>query len=157
MKINSLVSLIIILFVMSCKKDNEDPTKMSATIDNKAWTAVVRVTELQTTSNLFVISGTSVTGEIFIVTIYGSETGTYALSADPPKAACLGTYKASATAAANDIYVSSSGKVTLSKVDKTAKIISGTFEFTLRKDLTGDTKSVTKGVFSNLSYIEKTQ
>jgi len=45
----------------------------------------------------------------------------------------------------------------LTKVDKTAKKISGTFEFTLRKDLNSATKSITNGVFSDLAYIEQAQ
>jgi hypothetical protein len=71
MKINSLVFLAIILLVASCKKDSSDSTKMSATIDSKGWDSAGRITELQTTTNAFVITGTSITGEILAVTIKG--------------------------------------------------------------------------------------
>jgi hypothetical protein len=152
------VFLALMLLAMSCKKDAGSviPTKMSATIDGKSWDSLLRTTIWQTNSNTFVITGTSLTGEILVVTTYGSTAGTYELSVLPVKAQCAGSYKASATTSSGDIYVSSAGTVVLSKVDKTAKKISGTFSFTLVKNLS-DTKTVTNGVFTDLSYTETGQ
>jgi hypothetical protein len=156
MKIQNIVFWAFIMLVVSCKKDSNStvPTKMSATIGGKQWESLTRTTILQTDANIFVITGISLTGEVLAVTVYGSTPGTYDLTiAIPIKAQCAGSYMPSATS--SDVYVSSTGTVVLSKVDKTAKKISGTFSFTLNKTV-ADTKTVTNGVFNDLLYEEQT-
>jgi hypothetical protein len=157
MKIQNIVFWAFILLVVSCKKDSNNntvPTKMSATISGKQWESLTRTTILQTNSNVFVITGVSLSGEVLAVTIYGSTPGTYDLTiAIPIKAQCAGSYMPSV--ASSDVYLSSTGTVVLSKVDKTARKISGTFSFTLNKTIS-DTKSVTNGVFNDLLYEEQT-
>lgn len=136
----------------SCSKDgSSSSTKMSALIDGKTWDSSIRVSLLQ--NGIFTITGTSLTGEIIAITINGSTTGTYTLSVLPVSTQCAATYKASATASSSDIYASVSGKVVLTKVDLTSKLISGTFEFTmtLPSSLTS-VKSITQGQFNDLSY-----
>jgi hypothetical protein len=149
----------IVIMGVSCKKDSQGNnilgTKMSATIDGKAWDSAIRTTVLQTNSNTFIITATSLTGEILEVTTYGSTQGTYELSVGSVNAKCLGTYKASISSGTSDIYISTSGTVVLNKVDKTAKKISGTFVFSLYCLNSLTPKTVTNGVFNDLSYTEQ--
>lgn len=128
---------------------------MSATIDGKAWDSVIRTAVLQANTNIFIITGTSLTGEILEVTTYGITQGTYELSVGSLNAKCLGTYKASISAGTSDIYASSSGTVVLTKVDKIAKKISGTFVFTLYCPNSVTPMTVSNGVFNDLSYTEQ--
>jgi hypothetical protein len=139
--------------IASCSKDKDDSVvKLGAKIDGKNWEASVRVTSL--TNGVFVITGTSATSQVLAVTINGDATGTYELGIGNAK--CAATYKESALATDANIYVSASGKVTLTKVDKTNKTISGTFEFIIARSLT-DTKTVTAGQFNDLSYTDYSQ
>lgn len=132
--------IIALMAISSCKKDSAGNViipKMTATIDGKGWTSVTRLTGL--TSNIFTITGTSITGESLIVVISGSTVGTYNF----PLSGC--TYNVSSNS-----YVSISGTASLTKVDKVAKIISGTFQFTATK--IDASKTISSGVFTDLSY-----
>jgi hypothetical protein len=55
---------------------------------------------------------------------------------------------------ATDNYLATTGTVTITSIDETNKKISGTFEFTGKKNLT-ESVSITNGTFSNLGYQEK--
>jgi len=135
----------------SCKKDNSStPTKMSATVSGKAWDTSIRVATLQ--NSIFVVTGTSLSGEVITITIKGETIGTYNLTAIPPITQCAASYTATLTPGSSDIYASIDGKVVLTKVDKTAKLISGTFEFTLTNNVFA-TKSITNGQFNDLTYL----
>jgi hypothetical protein len=134
---------------MSCDKINDIlDIGMDANIDGTEWVSITRVTLLN--SDKFTITGTSSAGDILVITIDGSTTGTYTLNPLLSKTQCGCTYKQSLSSASGDWYLSVEGKVTLSEVDKTNKKISGIFEFSL---LNGTTyKPVTNGAFRNLSY-----
>jgi hypothetical protein len=157
MKTGLLIICTIVVLGVSCKKDSSGDVnnKMSATIDNKAWNSAIRTTVLQSNSNSFFITATSLTGEILEITINGTAVGTYELSVLPVRTQCLGTYKASISTGTNDIYASTTGTVVLTKVDKVAKVISGTFTFKLYCISSTVPKTVSSGVFNDLSYIEQ--
>ena len=142
----------ITISVASCNKDSSSASvKMGASIDGKSWNSSVRVAVLQ--GNIFTITGTSLTGEIIAITINGETTGAYSLSLLPPVAGCAASYKASYTTSTADIWGSITGKVVLTKVDKTNKLISGTFEFSLALPVISlVTKSITQGQFNDLQY-----
>lgn len=145
-----LVMLAITLVIGSCSKDSVSTNnKLSAKIDGKSWNASFRVTNL--TGNVFVITGTSITGEILAITINGDSPDLYQLGLGNLE--CAATYKGSALASTDDIYQSVSGKVNLTKVDKTNKKISGTFDFSLAK-LSLTSISVSNGTFNDLEYTE---
>ena len=152
MKKSIFTILIAILAFASCSKDSPLlSAKMTATIDGKSWSSLISpVTVL--TSNRFIITGTSLSGEILIVEINGDAVGTY--NTNTTTIQCMATYKGSLTTTTTDAYVSALGKVNLTQVDKTNKKISGTFEFTLIRNLT-ETKTVSAGSFTNLSYTEQ--
>lgn len=136
------------VLIASCSKDSETATKLGAKIGGKSWSAPVRVTTL--TNGVFVITGTSATGETLIITINGDTPSVYEFNLNS-LLGCNATYKKSALS--SDIYTSVTGRVELTKVDKTNKKISGKFEFTLLHSLT-DNLSVTGGVFNDLEYNE---
>jgi hypothetical protein len=153
LRVKIICLALIAISVASCKKDNNStstPVKMGATISGKAWDSNIRVTYLQ--NNYFLITGTSLSLDALALTIKGSTTGTYTLSVLPASAQCAATYTIPVTGGNPDIYASVDGKVVLTKVDKTAKLISGTFEFTLTNG--SATKSVTNGQFNDLQYVE---
>lgn len=137
--------------LISCEKEKDEngvTTKMTATIDNKSWEAELRVTKLQ--NDWFIITGTSVLGEVLTITVRGKSVGTYNFDASELTVSCLATYVPSALSP-NTIYTSTSGKVQLSDVDTENNTISGTFEFTVVHNLT-DIKTIKNGVFNNLKY-----
>jgi len=145
-----IIYIIVFISLVSCKKimDILD-IGMSATIDGNEWVSATRVTVLD--NNMFTITGTSISGDILAITIKGSTTGTYTLNPLLLKTQCGCTYKGSLSSASDDWYLSTLGSVELTKVDQSAKTISGTFNFTLLK---GDVTimTVTNGEFKNLSY-----
>lgn len=139
--------------VASCNKDSSTSAqvKMGAKIDGKTWDSSVRVATLQ--NNVFVITGTSASLEVLALTINGSSTGTYTLSVLPVSTQCAASYTASALGGASEVYASVTGNVVLTKVDKTAKLISGTFEFTVANSQLAS-KSITSGQFNDLQYTD---
>ena len=159
----------VLMIVNSCTKESQDalvdtifPDKMSATINDTAWTSVTRATTKQL--NRFIINGVSTSGKTLNITINGSAKGTYNLNinvlTDTLSANMSAFYKRSATTSINDIYYASRGSVTLSDVNTTDKVISGTFNMTMFKADTDnafiktDSVIVESGVFDGIKYIE---
>jgi len=152
-KIFLTVAVICVVFLASsCKKDSNgnSANSMSASIGGTQWSALIPAGVLS--NGVLVITGTSLTGQSIIVTVYGQTAGTYNLSVIPPKAECLGTYKATLTATSEDTYVSTTGSVILTKVDLTNKLVSGTFEFTAANS-TLVVKQITAGTFTDVTFI----
>ncbi|HEY4786897.1 MAG TPA: DUF6252 family protein [Bacteroidales bacterium] len=151
----SPLKLICLLFLVtsiaSCKKDNTSaPVKMSAVVDSKTWSPDLRVVVLQ--NDVFTITASSPLSSLtLVITINGSATGTYSFPAI--SSICGATYTNVAVPSSSDIYASVTGSVVLTKVDKTAKLISGTFEFTMA-NTSLSTKSITNGQFNDLQYME---
>ncbi len=123
-----VVLLVAVTLVMaSCKKDSDTINKLSAKISGKSWVANIRVTNL--TGSVFTITGTSLTGEMVVMTIFGDTPDTYEFSINEQKCALV-YKKAGINSSASDIYTGISGKVILTKVDMANRKISGTFDFT---------------------------
>lgn len=141
--------LIMAAVVASCSKDSDTiSTKLSAKIDGKSWNATGRYTNL--TGNVFVITGTSITGEVLVITIKGDSPDLYELNLSNLE--CSATYKKSAlSTSTDDIFQSITGRVNLTKVDKENKKISGTFDFNLAR-LSIETISISSGSFNDLEY-----
>lgn len=138
----------------ACEKDEDGnlklKTKMTAKIDGLAWTANVR--NVIRKEDGFNITGTSLDGKVITVEIFGTEVKEYTLSILPPSAGCGAVYKASVSASTDDAYISATGSVNLTKVDETAKSISGTFSFVLTNTAV-QTVSITEGQFTDLIYL----
>lgn len=126
---------------------------MSAFIDGEEWKTLMPVTTLEN-ERIFIV-GTSAAGKILEITIDGDQAGTYNLSAQPLETKCNAIYKASATANMDDTYISTSGTVTIDNIDDSNKKLSGTFSFTLRKDVSVETVQITGGIFNNIKYLSR--
>jgi len=134
--------------IASCSKDNSStPAKMSATIDGKTWSPpdLGVMGTFSSSTGVFTITGITGTSSISII-IHGETTSTYTLSIYPVKTECEATYIPSLLSY-SDAYFATSGTVVLTKVDKTKKLISGTFEYTL-----SNSKTITKGQFNDVTY-----
>ncbi|MBN1596921.1 MAG: hypothetical protein JW894_01395 [Bacteroidales bacterium] len=145
-----LLIIVMVLLALSCKKEDLiiNLPAMSATINESEWTTISRVTRLE--GDKFVIAGTSVDGEVLTVTIFGTTTGIYELSLT--SATCAAVYTESASnPSLEDTYISVTGEVNLNEVNTSSKKISGTFSFTLLRNLT-ETMEITNGIFNNLTY-----
>jgi hypothetical protein len=159
MKINKILfglTMLIISCLYSCKDSNNDgipdllADKMSASINGVQWTSITRVA--QNFSTYVVIVGTDLSGKTITITVNATAEGTYQLSLTPPATQCGAVYKTTPTASTTDAYISSSGNVVLTKFDKTNKLISGTFDFVLRHDLSGNTVTIANGKFTDLKF-----
>lgn len=150
------------LSFVSCEKDTIEetvaaitPASMSATVNDTVFTTITRVTVFSSTANAFLITGTSLDGKVLSVTIRASEVGTYTTSIEleDPSSKVGAAWRAH-----SENFVSNSGTVELTKVDKTKKKISGTFTFTMINPTSGLTEvfSITEGKFDQLSYTEGT-
>jgi len=149
-KIFLTIAVICVVFLASsCKKDSNG-NSMSASIGGTQWSALIPAGVLS--NGVLVVTGTSLTGQSIIVTVNGQTAGTYNLSVIPPKAECLGTYKATLTSTTEDTYISTTGSVILTKVDLANKLVSGTFEFTVANS-TLVVKQITAGTFTDVTFI----
>lgn len=160
------VSFIVLIALGSCKKDTDEITQaltasMSAKINSidendttiitgsKEWSTISRISVMK--GEVLTITGTefSLTPDILNVTIYGTTEGTYKLGLNVASAQC-GCVLSTKYNDANVTFTSTSGTVVLTKVDKTAQLISGTYEFWLYSG--GVWKTITNGKFENLKY-----
>ena len=136
------------LVFSSCKKDGTSTgPSIKATIDGAAWSANVRVATKY--SDKFVINGSALSGSSLIVTVNGTSVGTYNLALTAFD--CSAAYTKSVSEPIP--YASITGTVTISKVDATNKKVSGTFEFSMLRNLS-DNIQITKGSFTDIAYTE---
>lgn len=163
-----LVGFIALVALSSCKKDADEITQaltasMSAKINSideidttiitssKDWTAISRISIMK--GEVLTITGTELNlttlPDVLNVTIYGTTEGTYKLGLNVASAQC-GCVLSTKYNDANVTFTSTSGTVVLTKVDKTAQLISGTYEFWLYSG--GVWKTITNGKFENLKY-----
>ncbi len=136
---------------------------MKATVGEEAWTSIFRATVLFKSNNMITITGTPDVSEnvdkAIIIDIYGTDVGSYNLTSTGTLTTdCWIVYKktAGATDGGDDYYISHNATVTITKIDKDKKQVSGTFSGTLFS--TGslvDEISITNGTFENLNYQEQ--
>lgn len=158
----SVLFIVVIIAMSSCKKEDvqeliTSTASMSAKIDGTSWSAVTRVTKHFENSQKFVISGTSTNGEVLVITVFGDTQGTYSSSTSidslSAKVGCV--WQPDASSPTTDNYVSQSGTVTFSSVNTSDKKVSGTFSFSLLDQSLSNSKSITEGKFTDLSYSEQ--
>jgi hypothetical protein len=127
---------------------------MTATINSSEWSSISRVTVKK--GDNFIITGTSSSGETLVITIFGTDEGTYSLSSDTASSVavqCEAVYKETTSTSNSDAYVAYSGQVDLNDISSDNKRITGEFEFSLQKGLdTSDRVEITAGEFTNIKY-----
>lgn len=152
-----------VLMFVSCSKDSNTPTLLSAsssaTIDGVAWSNPLLVppfavkTSTGFTITMSGISSNTVTSTL-IVQLFGTTTGTYNVSLVSGGNKCTAVYTPSLLTP-TDTYASTVGKVSVTEINATNKTISGTFSFTCVN--TGMiSKKIENGKFTNAKYTEST-
>ena len=166
MKYLIFTALISLILFSSCKKDKDDDSNniitnatMTATVDGASWTSITRVTKHYKNPASFVITGTSVNGQVIVITVRGDQVGHYtsSTSIDSASAQVGCVWQPDASSPTTDNYFSKSGTVDISEIDTANTKISGTFSFDLIKtDSLGyqTAKTITNGKFTGLSYSE---
>lgn len=107
---------------------------------------IINITGLKTSTN-----------EGVILTIFGSETGTYKLGVTENQVEVNGAaYNTDLTGSGDSWiavtdFITSQGEITISEIDEVNKTISGTFFFTGHNTIS-PSKEFTNGVFTNVSY-----
>ena len=92
-------------------------------------------------------------GKIVEVSIFGDSPGTYELNPLQSLTQMQGLWKPDGTSTGQN-YVSVRGTASLTEVDTTNKMISGTFEFVAARTI-NDTVYVQNGAFNKLSYSDQ--
>ncbi len=155
-----LTTLVIVITIFSCKKDDAEEistyvssASITATVNDTAWSAFTRVTKHYPSTNLFVIAGTDTDGKILSLTIKADSAGIYtsSTSIDSLSAKVGAVWKPK-----SGQYISNKGTVEITEVNTAEKKISGTFNFTIinTSDLTDDI-SIRSGKFTNIGYTEE--
>jgi hypothetical protein len=154
-----------IFLVNSCDKVNDfiPVPSMAATVDGESWTSIFRYSVLYQSNAMFMITGTpEATEEVdkaIVLSIYGTEPGTYELIPGTLTTNCLVVYKKTAGAVdgSDNYYISSIASITISKIDTEKKHISGTFSASLfpSNNPVGTEIIITNGKFENLTYQEE--
>jgi hypothetical protein len=158
------MGLISLLLLGSCEEVKEiiPLPSMKATVDGEAWTSIFRATVLFKSNNMITVTGTPDVSEnvdkAIIISIFGTETGTYNLTPGTLTAECAIVYKKTANAenGGDNYYTSYDATVTITKIDKDKKQVSGTFSGKLIS--TGSAIgeiSIANGTFENLNYQEQ--
>lgn len=147
--------------ITSLTLEQEDETSPVDTIRGDAKVLNIITRKALLINDVFTITGITLGGDVLNVTVRGSEEGKYVLDLglekDDPKARSFLTIGTSYTniegEVHNALFASSKGYVTLTKVDRDKKRVSGKFEFFV---FSGDVyKVVEKGTFENLKYSTK--
>lgn len=136
--------------------DNNSNATFKATIDgvlfepeNKSATIVGGVTN---------ITGIANNGELITISLLVNVVGNYSLDYDSTSTmpnfglAYKESENATESYIAGNIITNSSGYINVLEIDEANKLISGTFEATTQNG-TGETKIITNGVFTNISYV----
>ena len=122
-----------------------------ATIDGTLWNAD-SLQLVQVGGGGVTISGLSKTGEEISMLVPLFKTGTYPLSI---KSVSFALY-VNLLGNISKLYVSNkgtaSGSITISSIDTVHRLVNGSFQFTLVDPSDNSVKTISKGVFTNLSY-----
>lgn len=148
-----------------CKKSDDSndnsacPDKqVTATIDGSFQSCTVVASNNTYYTQIHAMSDATVSANFkqIIIQFWGDTVGTYALGDASTTGVGTGTYAIGApTPDQYQTDATHSGTITITKADKTAKLISGTFSFTGVKKYptpTSDTKSVTSGSFTDVKW-----
>lgn len=159
-----LVCVAFIFSLVSCTKElsRESPTHslpnrgaFYATIDGQPWEGD-SVRQAVVVNGTVTITGVSKTGDALAMVLPELKTGEYTFNGQSDGYAVFTSLHDT-----SDLYLSNSlsdsskagGTVTVTSVDTTNQTVSGTFRFNLYQASNTTTKSVTAGVFTNISYV----
>ncbi|MGV3541042.1 MAG: DUF6252 family protein [Rufibacter sp.] len=136
----------------SCSDDEEDeaaPGTLTAKVDNTTWKADLTSALYSEQDKVISVGGYTAQGKSVSVSIMGI-TGTGSYTSTSPIHVVIGTYT---EGEGEKIWTSEDPGdvlVTITKLDKAAKRVSGTFEFVAVADDQSSTKTITEGKFENV-------
>jgi hypothetical protein len=134
---------------------NTSTGKLRMTINGKVWLAD-RIAAATITEDLTAIYGISYDKKAFIITLDATSTGEYTLDQNSLHVAAWSdsteTSSEAYTTNQSEDQVKAGGKIYVTKIDTVKRLISGTFELKLFRELDNGQKTIIDGVFENLSY-----
>ncbi|HTE27611.1 DUF6252 domain-containing protein [Flavitalea sp.] len=134
---------------------NTSSGKLRMTINGKVWIAD-RIAEATITDDITAIYGISYDKKAFIITLDATSTGEFTLDQNSLHVAAwtdsTETNNEAYTTNQSEDQVKAGGKVYVTKIDTVQRLISGTFELKLFRELDNGQKTIIDGVFENLSY-----
>lgn len=168
----ALFAITLAVTTNSCNKDYQP--SLSCKVDGTDYNSIVRVNTLGTSTDLdgkevllFTATDNALSiseGKYLTILIAGAEEKTYELNPSlfDAKAGCTvvwspgGEASASGEETSGSKYTGFSGSVTITKIDREEKRVSGTFSFVL-KDVTdlNNEVQITEGEFTDMAYQER--
>ncbi len=158
----SITVILLTSFFYACQPELTNPSSTNpnvtgdfrAKINGVQWVAN-KSTGAARTLGIINISGQGTDGKIITMTLQDSGVRTYYLT---PNALQVGAYSDSATGStgfgsnASADTNKAGGIVNITVIDTVRKTISGTFRFKVYRAIDSATRSITEGVFNNISY-----
>lgn len=164
MKRAIIFTLTVVLFMISCRKEN--PARMEATINGVKKEFLFRMTLRGGVQNVFegfmirATTGIQLTdGEYLTLLIRGVQPKDYSLTVnlDSVRLQAEVIYRPGGNKDTSLVYVGKSGKITITKVDEDKNYVSGKFSFTVvNTKNANDQIVITNGIFENLKYLKTT-
>jgi hypothetical protein len=134
---------------------NTSAARLKMSINGKIWVAD-KIAQATITEDLIAIYGISYDKKSFIITLDATSTGEYTLDQRSLHLAAwtdsTETNHEAYTTNQNEDQAKAGGKVYVTKIDTVKRLISGTFELKLFRQLDNGEKTVIDGVFENLPY-----
>ncbi|MBN8855355.1 MAG: hypothetical protein BGO55_27095 [Sphingobacteriales bacterium 50-39] len=157
-----IIAALILLAVTSCRKETsvEGPGFLGgtfmATIDGSQWIAADTQKSATIVGGLINLTGISADKQQISITLNDTLPGTYKLTQQSTSIAVYGNIDSSNTLAFTTNQGKDStqagGTVTVINIDAIKQTITGTFSFTVFRDVDGKQKTITDGVFYQLPY-----
>ncbi|HVU54174.1 MAG TPA: DUF6252 family protein [Puia sp.] len=158
-----IIAALAVLTVCSCRKETsvEGPGIVAgtfmATIDGSQWIAADTLKSATILAGLINLTGISADNQQISITLNDTIPGTYTLNQQTTSVAVYGhTDSADAYAYSTNQGADTTqagGTVTVISIDAINHTITGTFSYTVFRDLDGKQKTVTDGIFYRLPYV----
>ena len=156
-----IVSLVVLCIFSSCQKEFEDPNDPPAntTVDFKAkinGVQFVADTSGATiiTNSMISLTGKSADGQMIAFTV--ADSGVHVYSLDINSISNVGAYVnitgLAFTSNGGTTPAESGGNLAIVSIDSVKRLMSGTFNFKAFRQVDGTQKTITEGVFNNISY-----
>jgi len=156
-------ALILFAGLVSCKKEtsiengNTASGNFTAVINGTSWSAAGTKEAASILGGVITVTGISADNREISMTITDSVAGTYALSLSSASFGVYGDIDSS------NLYAFSTnqgtdtskagGTVTITQIDPVGRTISGTFSFKVFREIDGQQKTITNGVFTKIPYV----
>lgn len=162
MRFFPVIAALFLLTVTSCRKETsiEGPGfgagTFMATIDGSQWIAADTLRSVTIVGGLINLTGISADNRQLSITLNDTVPGTYKLDQEATSVAFYGSIDSANSFAYSTNQGADStqagGTVTVISIDVLHQTITGTFSFTIFRNLDGKQKAITDGIFYQLPY-----